>query len=55
MTDNGRIAEFWNVSVNGTQPPFMCEVVRKDWPDEFGLDLPVAYDDWRTMLVAFKE
>ena len=55
MTDNGRIAEFWNVSVNGTQPPFMCEVVRKDWLDEFGLDLPVTYDDWRTMLVAFKE
>ncbi len=55
VTDNGRIAGFWNVSVNGAQPPFMGEVVRKDWLDDLGLDLPVTYDDWHTMLVAFKE
>ena len=55
VTDNGRIAGFWNISVNGAQPPFMGEVVRKDWLDELGLDLPVTYDDWHDMLVAFKE
>ncbi len=55
VTDTGRIVGFWNISANGAQPPFMGEVVRKDWLDELGLELPVTYDDWYNMLVAFKE
>lgn len=55
VTDSGKIAGFWNVSVGGAQPPFMGEVVRKDWLDELGLDIPVTYDDWYEMLKLFKE
>lgn len=29
-------------------------VVRKDWLDECGLDIPVTIEDWEEMLVAFK-
>lgn len=55
VTDSGMISGFWSVSVGGPQPPFMGEVVRKDWLDELNLDVPVTYDDWHDMLVAFKE
>ncbi len=55
VTDSGKIAGFWNICVNGAQPPFMGEVVRQDWLDELGIPTPVTYDDWHDMLVAFKE
>lgn len=54
-TDSGKLAGFWSVSVGGPQPPWMGEVVRKDWLDELGMDIPVTYDDWYEMLKAFKE
>lgn len=55
VTDTGMISGFWSVCIDGPQPPFMGEVVRKDWLDELGLEAPVTYDDWHDMLVAFKE
>lgn len=30
-------------------------IIRKDWLDELGLDVPVTIDDWHTVLKAFKE
>lgn len=30
-------------------------VIRKDWLDELGFELPVTIDDWHTVLKAFKE
>ena len=30
-------------------------IVRKDWLDDLGLDVPETIDDWTTMLTAFKE
>lgn len=30
-------------------------IVRKDWLDDLGLDIPVTIDDWYNMLKAFKE
>ena len=30
-------------------------IIRKDWLDELGLDMPETMDDWHTVLKAFKE
>lgn len=30
-------------------------IVRKDWLDEAGLDLPVTYEDWEKMLTVFRD
>ncbi|GGA41240.1 extracellular solute-binding protein [Paenibacillus physcomitrellae] len=30
-------------------------IIRKDWLDELGLEVPVTIDDWHTVLKAFKE
>ncbi|WP_237391946.1 extracellular solute-binding protein [Paenibacillus dendrobii] len=30
-------------------------IIRKDWLDELGLDVPVTIDDWHTVLQAFKD
>lgn len=54
MTDSGNIAGFFNAGVE-TQPAWFGNVVRQDWLDELGLKTPVTYDDWYTMLKAFKE
>jgi len=35
--------------------PWLGYVVRKDWLDDLGLDVPVTYDDWHEMLTKFKE
>jgi len=54
-TDSGNIPAFFSISVNGAQPPWLGMVVRKDWLDELGMDLPVTYDDWYEMLKAFRD
>ncbi|UOK66201.1 extracellular solute-binding protein [Paenibacillus sp. OVF10] len=30
-------------------------IIRKDWLDELGLDVPTTIDEWHTMLQAFKD
>ncbi len=54
-TDNGYYFAFGIVaperSLNTTAGP----IVRKDWLDDLGLDVPKTVDDWYTMLKAFKE
>ena len=37
------------------QPPWLGLMLRKDWLDELGLDMPVTVEDWEEMLTAFKE
>ena len=54
-TDSGRVVGFWQTYVFGYQPPWDGMFVRKDWLDKVGLAAPVTYDDWHTMLKAFKE
>jgi putative aldouronate transport system substrate-binding protein len=49
-TDEGNIACFYSISVDGPQPPWLGLMVRKDWLDDAGLSLPVTFDDWHTML-----
>ncbi len=34
---------------------YMGPVIRKDWLDECGLDMPVTLEDWEEVLVAFKD
>lgn len=54
ITDSGNIAGFFNAGVEA-QPAWLGLVVRQDWLDELGLKTPITYDDWHTMLKAFKE
>ena len=53
-TDSGRIAAVCSIK-QSSQKPWCGLQIRKDWLDELGLDVPVTYDDWETVLTAFKE
>ena len=53
-TDSGRIAAVYSIKQN-SQKPWCGLQIRKDWLDELGLEIPVTYDDWETVLTAFKE
>lgn len=52
-TDNGAIATFAGIGTPSRGPGegFM---IRQDWLDELGLDVPVTYDDYYNVLTAFK-
>lgn len=54
VTDEGNI---WGLPMvdHTAQEAFVGPVVRKDWLDELGLELPQTVDDWYAMLKAFKE
>lgn len=45
-TDDGQVAE---------EETWAGMVIRKDWLDDLGLDVPVTIDDWHTTLKEFKE
>lgn len=40
---------------SGSQGSFASTMVRTDWLDDCGLDIPVTYDDWYEMLIAFRD
>ena len=52
--DSGRMGAMGYVMTH-PQNPFAGFVVRKDWLDELGLDVPETYEDWGKMLAAFKD
>lgn len=54
MTDEGDIFAFPNFNV-GDVRTFAGPMIRKDWLDELGLEIPVTIDDWTEVLTAFKE
>ncbi len=54
MTDGGKLAAIYQIPTE-EQGPFAGYYVRRDWLEQCGLDLPVTYDDWEEMLVAFKD
>jgi putative aldouronate transport system substrate-binding protein len=54
VTDKGRVVGFYQI-FSEPQPPYKGLQIRKDWLDDLGLDVPVTFDDWEAMLVAFKE
>lgn len=53
-TSSGRIAAIYSLKTEG-QKTFAGLQLRKDWLDELNLEVPVTYDDWETVLTAFKE
>ncbi len=52
-TDGG--AMYFRSVQSGCEPAWVGGMVRSDWLEDCGLDLPVTYDDWHTMLTAFKD
>ena len=52
-TDEGNLWSFAMIEEN-VQGAWLGMVLRQDWLDELGLEKPVPYDDWETMLTAFK-
>ena len=53
-TDEGNFAAIYFINCPD-QGPWLGMTVRQDWLNDGGLDVPVTYDDWHDMLVAFKE
>lgn len=51
-TDAGAIAEFYRFEIGTEQN--VGPVIRKDWLDELGLEIPQTYDDYHKVLTAFK-
>ena len=53
-TNDGRMVGMYQI-MSEPQRPYAGLYVRKDWLDDLGIDSPVTYDDWETMLTAFKD
>ena len=53
-TDEGNFPAVYYVNTPD-QGPWYGLAMRKDWLDKLGLEVPVTYDDWHTVLTAFKE
>lgn len=53
-TNDGRMVGIYQI-MSEQQGPYAGMYVRKDWLDDLGMDTPVTYDDWETMLTAFKD
>lgn len=53
-TDNGRIAAVYQI-YQTPQPPWMGLMIRKDWLNELGLEVPRTASEWETVLTAFKD
>ncbi|CAG7649057.1 hypothetical protein PAESOLCIP111_05791 [Paenibacillus solanacearum] len=54
-TDNGNYFAFPFIRGDEALMVFQGPVVRKDWLDELGLQVPTTIDEWTAMLKAFKE
>lgn len=56
ITNNdGRILAFPCVRESDFNITYTGPIIRKDWLDKLGLDMPVTLDDWEVVLKAFKE
>lgn len=54
VSQEGRVAVFWEIA----KEPFPANtglVVRQDWLDEIGMEVPGTYDELHDVLLAFKE
>lgn len=54
-TDNGSYYVFPFIQGDDELRTYQGPIVRKDWLDELGLQVPVTIEDWHTVLKAFKE
>ncbi|CAM4008755.1 extracellular solute-binding protein [Paenibacillus alkaliterrae] len=55
MTDDGSIYSFPFLRQDEVNMTFFGPVLRKDWLEKLGLEMPETIDDWHTVLTAFKE
>ncbi|GAE07514.1 extracellular solute-binding protein [Paenibacillus sp. JCM 10914] len=53
-TANGSYYAFPFIQGDPRLRTYQGPIIRKDWLDELGLDVPVTIDDWHTVLKAFK-
>ena len=51
--DDGSISSFQEIY--DEQTPVFGNLIRKDWLDKLGLDIPKTYDDYTEVLTAFKQ
>jgi putative aldouronate transport system substrate-binding protein len=54
-TDNGSYYVFPFIRGDAYLQVFQGPIIRKDWLDELGLQVPTTIDEWYTVLKAFKE
>lgn len=54
-TDTGKYYSFPFVRGDDSLMVYFGPIIRKDWLDDLGIDLPETMDDWYNMLKAFKE
>ncbi|MFA6508126.1 MAG: extracellular solute-binding protein, partial [Treponemataceae bacterium] len=54
VTDSGKRWGMFHIT-DGAEPAWTGFVLRKDWLDDLGLNVPVTLDDWYSVLKAFKE
>jgi len=60
VTDSGKMWAIYMMrgAADGSieaEPAFVGLLIRTDWLDGLGLDMPVTIDDWTTVLTAFKD
>lgn len=53
-TDSGAIAAFFTIGADAELGPRGGHFIRKDWLDNLNLDVPVTYEDYENVLLAFK-
>lgn len=54
-TDSGEVYQYPSIRSDEKLASYMVLLVRQDLLDKAGLEKPVTYDDWETMLYKFKE
>ncbi|MCI9456718.1 MAG: extracellular solute-binding protein [Oscillospiraceae bacterium] len=55
MTYEGNIANYPSARLADTTHYFESLIIRKDWLDKLGLEVPTDLESWYTVLTAFKE
>ena len=55
LTDDGRLWFVPGMRENKGMTNYIGPVIRKDWLQECGLDMPVTMEDWEEVLVKFNE
>ncbi|MFV0363528.1 MAG: extracellular solute-binding protein, partial [Suipraeoptans sp.] len=53
VTDDGRAVAVYGIN-QSIEPPSMGLMIRKDWLDDLGLEIPHTVAEWETVLTAFK-
>lgn len=54
-TDEGNLPGFYFMRGDSFVQVYAGMVLRQDWLDELGLEVPVTIDDWTNMLMAFRD